>query len=93
MQTHNSSYFLDKNIFGDDGFRNMFAYQPILDMFELKRDIGTYYVFSCKSKGVYTSKLKPPYIVFQKSITLSGYRIGIKFDKNPLAVEQNNYAT
>ena len=25
------------------------------------------------------------------SIKLSEYRIGIKFDKNPLAVEQNNY--
>ena len=25
------------------------------------------------------------------SIKLSGYRIGIKFDKDPLAVEQNNY--
>ena len=27
------------------------------------------------------------------SIKLSEYRIGIKFDKNPLAVEQNNYFT
>ena len=25
------------------------------------------------------------------SIKLSGHRIGITFDKNPLAVEQNNY--
>ena len=24
---------------------------------------------------------------------LSGYRMGIKFDENPLAVEQNNYLT
>ena len=27
------------------------------------------------------------------SIKLSEYRIGIKFDKDPLAVEQNNYFT
>ena len=27
------------------------------------------------------------------SIKLSGYRMGIKFDKDPLAVEQNNYLT
>ena len=27
------------------------------------------------------------------SIKLSGYRMGIKFDKDPLAVEQNNYTT
>ena len=27
------------------------------------------------------------------SIQLSGYRMGTKFDKHPLAVEQNNYLT
>ena len=27
------------------------------------------------------------------SIQLSGYRMGKKFDKHPLAVEQNNYLT
>ena len=30
---------------------------------------------------------------FVYSIKLSGYRIGKKFDKDPLAVEQNNYLT
>ena len=27
------------------------------------------------------------------SIKLSGYRMGIKFDKDPLSVERNNYLT
>ena len=44
-------------------------------------------------KGVYTSKLKPLYTAFLHGIKLSGYRMGIKFEKDPLAVEQNNYAT
>ena len=33
------------------------------------------------------------YTAFLHSIKLSWYRIGIKFDKDPLAVEQNNYLT
>ena len=72
----------------------MFAYQPVLDTLELKKkDKGTDYIFSWKSKGVYTSKLKPLLSAFSHSIKLSGCRMRIKFDKNPLAVEQNNYAT
>ena len=53
----------------------MFVYQPTL--------------LGWKSKGVYNSKLKPLYTAFLYSINISGYRIGIKFDKD-LAVEQNN---
>ena len=44
-------------------------------------------------KPIYNSNLKPLYTSFLYSIKLSGYRMGIKFDKGPLAVEQNNYAT
>ena len=46
-----------------------------------------------KSNGLYNSKLKPLYTAFVHSIKLSGYKIEIKFDKDPLAVEQNNYLT
>ena len=41
--------------------------------------------------GVYIFKLKPLYTAFLHSVKLSEYRVGIKFDKDPLAVEQNNY--
>ena len=41
--------------------------------------------------GVYTSKLKSLCTAFLNSIKLSGYRIGIKFDKERLVSEQNNY--
>ena len=40
---------------------------------------------------MYTSKSKPLYTAVLFSIKHSGYRMGIKFDKDPLAVEQNNY--
>ena len=40
---------------------------------------------------IYNSKLKTLHSAFLHSINLSGYRIGIKFVKAPLAGEQNNY--
>ena len=65
----------------------MFIYQPSLDTSELKEDKGTDYILSQKSKGVFSSKLKPLYTAFLHSPKLSEYKIGIKFDKDPLAVE------
>ena len=38
-------------------------------------------------------RLSPFYTAFLHSIKLSGHRIGIKLDKDTLAVEKNNYAT
>ena len=69
----------------------MFVYQPTLDTLGLKKDKNTDYVLSWKSKEVRNSKVKPLYTIFLNSINFSGYRIGIKFDKDLLAVEQNNY--
>ena len=77
-------------ITSDDRSQNMFVYQPTL---ELKKDKGTDYVLSWKSKSTYNSKLKPLYTAFLQSIKVSGYSMGIKFDKDPLAVEQHNYLT
>ena len=42
---------------------------------------------------MYNSKLKPKYTAFLHSIKVSEYQIGIKLDKDPLVVEQNNYLT
>ena len=54
----------------------------------IKKEKGTDYVLSWKSKEVNTSKIKPLYTAFLHSINHSGYRIGIKFDKDPLAVDK-----
>ena len=56
-----------------------------------KKSKGTDYVLSWKSKTVYSTKLKPLNTAFLHKIKLSGYRVWIKFDKSPLAVEQSNY--
>ena len=42
-------------------------------------------------KGVFNSKPKPLYTALLNSIKISKCRIGIKFDKDPLAIEKNNY--
>ena len=70
--------------FGDDDFQNMFVYQPALNMLELKEDKDTDCVIFYKSKGVYTSELKPLYTAFLHSMKRSGYRAGIKFNKDHL---------
>ena len=70
-----------------------FVYQPTLKALEIKKEKGTDYVHSWKPKGVYNSKLKSLYAAFLNSIKLSEYRIGIKFDKEPSALEQNDYLT
>ena len=58
-----------------------------------KKDKDSDYVLNCKSKRIFKSKLKPLYTTFLNSIKLSGSILGIKFDKNRLAIEKNNYLT
>ena len=69
----------------------MFLYQATLDLLEQKKFKGTGYIW--KSNGVYNSIDKPLYTVFLNIIKLSGCKMRVKSDKNPLAVEQNNYLT
>ena len=64
-----------------------------LDTLELKKDMGADYVLSWKSDGLYNSKLKPLYTALLHGMKLSGYKMRIKFHKDPLAVEQINYLT
>ena len=92
--TKNYKFFLGRIYFtSNDGSQNTFVYQPTLDRLELKKDKGIYYVLSWESKGVYNTKLKPLNTAFINSIKFVGYNMGLKFDKDPLDVEQNNYLT
>ena len=71
----------------------MFVYQPTFSTLELKEDKGIKYVIGWKSKWVYNAKLTPLHTTFLHNIKLSGYRIGIQFNKTILVLEQNNYPT
>ena len=69
--TNDYNSFLGRMYFTtNDGSQNMFVYQPILDMLELKKDKGTDYVLSWKSNGVYNSKFKPLHTAFLHGINL-----------------------
>ena len=86
LTTKNQNFFLGKMYFtSNDGS------QRTLHTLELKKDKDTDYILSWKSKGVSNSKFKSLSTAFLHSIKISEYRFGIKFDKDTLAVEQNNY--
>ena len=61
-------------------------------MLQLKKNKGAGFVLHWKWKWVFTAKLKLSY-TFSHRIKLSAYKMGRKFDKNLLAVEQNIYTT
>ena len=46
-----------------------------VEMLKSKEDKCTDHIFSCKSKRVYTSELKPLHTVLLHSKRLSGYRM------------------
>ena len=68
------------------------VYEPTLDVLGLKKTRALI-IFLVGNQRRCTSELKPLYTDFLHSIKLSEYRIGIKFDKDPLTTEQNNYET
>ena len=51
-------FFLGRIYFtSDDGYQNIFVYQPTFNVLELKIEKGIVYVIGWKSKWVYNSKL------------------------------------
>ena len=92
--TKDYNFFLGRICFtSNDRSQNTFFYQPTLDALELKKDKGSDYLLSWISNRVFNSKLKSLCTTFLNNIKLPEYRIGIKFDKDSLALEQNNYLT
>ena len=69
--TKDYNFFLGRIYFTrNDGSQNTFVYQPTLDTLELKKDKGSDYVLSSKSKRVFNYKFKPSYIAFLQSMKL-----------------------
>ena len=63
LQTLDLSYFLDKSLFVDDNFQNMFFYLQRLNLLELKEDKGTDHVMVGNQK-VYIVLNSFHYILF-----------------------------
>ena len=92
-------FFLGRIYFtSNNGCQSTFVYQPTLDTLELKK-IKVLIMFLVENQREYIIILYnygiiiPLYTASLHSIKVSEYRIGIKFNKDPLAVGQNNYLT
>ena len=84
-------FFLEKMYFtNNNGSQNTFVYQSALDTLKSKK-LKELVMFLDGNQRQYVILNLSHYIFFLPRLNFSGYRTGIKFDKDPLAVEQNNY--
>ena len=58
VKTFDSSYFIGKSYFEEDGTQNYLVFQPINKYFKVITN--TDYVSSWKSKGLFAESIKPP---------------------------------
>ena len=58
LKTFDSSYFIGKSNFGEDGTQNYLVFQPIIRYFKVITN--TDYISSWKSKGLSAESIKPP---------------------------------
>ena len=76
----------------DDGFQNMFVYQPTFNTLKYK-NTSTEDSVSWRTKGVYNAKHIRLNSNFLPNINYFERKIGIQFNNNSLVAEQNNYLT
>ena len=60
LKTFDSSYFIGKSHFDEDGTQNYLIFQPIIRYFKVNTITNTDYVLSWKSKGLSAESIKPP---------------------------------
>ena len=58
LKTFDSSYFIDKSHFEEDGAQNYLVFQPLNKYFKVITN--TDYISSWKSKGLFSESIKPP---------------------------------
>ena len=83
LKTFDSSYFIGKNYFEEDGSQNYLVFQPIIRYFKVNTIINvTDCVLSWKSKGLSNETIKPP-TTSDNSLTPTSYyyaaKLRIKF--------------
>ena len=60
LKNFDSSYFIGKSHFEEDGVQNYLVFQPIIRYFKVNTITNTDYVSSWKSKGLSAESIKPP---------------------------------
>ena len=89
LKTFNSSYFIGKNHFNENGTKNYLVFQPLKKHFKLITN--TLSVLSWQSKGLSTENIDPPTISLSPSISYVGNKIRVKFGESCL--KQSNKLT
>ena len=92
LKTFDSSYFIGKSHFEEDGTQNYLVFQPMYRYF--KMITNTDYISSWKSKGLSAESIKPP-ITCDNSLTLAlcyyGTKTRVKFVWSCLKQPKNSY--
>ena len=60
LKTFDSSYFIGKSHFEEDGTQNYLVFQPLIRCFKVNTITNTDYILSWKSKGLSAESIKPP---------------------------------
>ena len=60
LKTFDSSYFIGKSHFEEDGVQNYLVFQPLHKYFEFLNINNEWYITSSKSKGLSKESIKPP---------------------------------
>ena len=60
LKTFDSSYFIGKSHFEEDGTQNYLVFQPINRYFKVNTITDADYVSSWKSRGLSAESIKPP---------------------------------
>ena len=77
LKTFDSSYFIGKSHFEEDGRQKYLVFQPINKYFKL--NINTFYILSWQSKGLSTETIDPPATNLSPLIDYVGNKIRVKF--------------
>ena len=89
LKTFDSSYFIGKSHFEEDGTQNYLVFQPLNKYFKLITN--TLSILSWQSKGLSTENIDPPTTSLSPSINYVGNKIRVKFNGSYL--KQSNKLT
>ena len=89
LKTFDSSYFIGKSHFDEDGTQNYLVFQPLDKYFTLITNILT--ILSWQSEGLSTKNIDPPSTCLSLSINYVGNKIRVKF--NGSCLKESNKLT
>ena len=94
LKTLDSSYFIDKSHFDEEGAQNYLLFQPIIRYFLVNSITNTVYVLSWKSKRLSAESIKPP-TTSDSSLTPKlnyyGNKVRVKFTGSCLKQPGSSY--